>query len=599
MMRLLLTVLAAVIIAGAAAWAFPFPHGGGGPSNILVLVDASGNVRVDTAGNVMVAPARPPQTAPVPAILSVSLTGNGAFIPGISGAAGTAQATWTGIVGTITWTLQQSGTDHTGAACGTATSFTINSTTGTITSPAGATVSVTPCAVATASAGGVSGSPFVQRVVLQAGSVGSTTISPTPEQFAQGASAGTLIGTLSTMMSPPSLSFSGGSYTLSTSTPTCTSTNGANNSYVTIASVNQLEVSSGGSSAPAGNYQTCVHASIGSVSGGTSLPLTITSGSTVACDIGPPYTGSIPAAATQAGMTHCAYNYDFAQTSSWTDALGTHQWSNLSTWFTCSHASSGPYLWWHAGTGPCDTTHQNIITDSGVQVFALTFLASEGRSGGATNLLQNFGTGENGNREDPQRGQFYSEFTVKLSTVTPASDSNFAGLWDVSTFTNVVGWPCFVGTDQEFDQPSTDSGLGMPVWNHICGTASGDGSGPTTGNVNPINTSINTYGALVTMDGVSGTCCFAGVTYSSPGNIYGLPGSAFTGATGPDNMFSPNTSYLNTLMYTYMAPGENGGGANPNWVSDITVELYRYTIWECDGYNSHPCINNPVITTAP
>jgi hypothetical protein len=34
------------------------------------------------------------------------------------------------------------------------------------------------------------------------------------------------------------------------------------------------------------------------------------------------HAGSIPAAAAQAGFTHCAANYDFTQTQQWTDAVG-------------------------------------------------------------------------------------------------------------------------------------------------------------------------------------------------------------------------------------------------------------------------------------
>ena len=32
----------------------------------------------------------------------------------------------------------------------------------------------------------------------------------------------------------------------------------------------------------------------------------------IACDIGPNYTGAVPAAALAAGFTHCAANYDFS-----------------------------------------------------------------------------------------------------------------------------------------------------------------------------------------------------------------------------------------------------------------------------------------------
>lgn len=95
----------------------------------------------------------------------------------------------------------------------------------------------------------------------------------------------------------------------------------------------------------------------------TVVPVAPVAGS-VACDIGPSYTGSIPAAAAQAGFTHCAANYDFTQTQAFTDQLGTHTWSDLSSWFVCSNVTAAPYLWKFIGTTGCnDGTHQYITTD--------------------------------------------------------------------------------------------------------------------------------------------------------------------------------------------------------------------------------------------
>ena len=95
----------------------------------------------------------------------------------------------------------------------------------------------------------------------------------------------------------------------------------------------------------------------------------------IACDIGPAYTGQIPAAATQAGIIGCAANYDFTQTQSFTDNAGTHQWSNLSSWFTCNSNGGAPAILNFSGNVGCmDGVHQTITTDSGVQVLSLKYL---------------------------------------------------------------------------------------------------------------------------------------------------------------------------------------------------------------------------------
>lgn len=123
----------------------------------------------------------------------------------------------------------------------------------------------------------------------------------------------------------------------------------------------------------------------------------------IACDIGPSYIGSIPAAATQAGFTHCAANYDITQTQSFTDSAGTHQWSNLSTWFVCNRTLSNPYLWYFVGSVGCDTNHQNITTDGGVQVLALSYRLTDAQAGQWNNQIQNEVNGS----PNPLPEQFY------------------------------------------------------------------------------------------------------------------------------------------------------------------------------------------------
>jgi hypothetical protein len=96
-------------------------------------------------------------------------------------------------------------------------------------------------------------------------------------------------------------------------------------------------------------------------------------GYAIQCDYGPPYTGAIPANATQAGFTHCAANYDFTYTGSWTDSMGTHQWcagslpcslANMSSWLSCTgNGLAPPTLWYLTSGTPCDTNHVQIAVD--------------------------------------------------------------------------------------------------------------------------------------------------------------------------------------------------------------------------------------------
>jgi hypothetical protein len=320
-----------------------------------------------------------------------------------------------------------------------------------------------------------------------------------------------------------------------------------------------------------------------------------------ACDVGPNYIGSIPAAAAQAGFTHCAANYDFTQTSSFTDSNGNHQWSNLSSWRSCSGSASSPFIMGFNGDVPCDTNHQNITTDSGTQVLALSYFLTDEQAGHFGNSGVTFGP--NGS-STPYAVAYYIEMVVK--TTTSGICSNFCLVWDMSTFTNEGPTRCFVSQDSEFDQGGSGSGLGgtlgLASWNFPCGsTHGGGGTGPAVPVLFPVpsGTAYTTYGSLVTADNVSqyGAC-----DYSAPGAVSGLPASSWLSCVtstvgGPVGGFSP---FVNNL-YIYLAEGpQSAGQGGTNWTaSSHTTFIQRVTVWECSGYQTGQCYNNPVITTHP
>jgi hypothetical protein len=117
-----------------------------------------------------------------------------------------------------------------------------------------------------------------------------------------------------------------------------------------------------------------------------SLSVTVVPGpGSIACDIGPSYTGSIPAAAAKAGFTHCAANYDFTQTQSFTDSIGAHQWSNMSSWFSCTDTPGSWLLTNHWSDTACDTNHLNVTTDGGTEVLALSYYLTDAQAGKYSN----------------------------------------------------------------------------------------------------------------------------------------------------------------------------------------------------------------------
>jgi hypothetical protein len=97
------------------------------------------------------------------------------------------------------------------------------------------------------------------------------------------------------------------------------------------------------------------------------------SSSGIACDIGPNYTGNIPAAAQAVGYTHCAANYDFTNTAAYNSG-------NMSTWLSCPDSGAAGFQWYCTRPGssvfppPGDVT---LVNDGGVQAFQTTFTPAD------------------------------------------------------------------------------------------------------------------------------------------------------------------------------------------------------------------------------
>lgn len=340
-----------------------------------------------------------------------------------------------------------------------------------------------------------------------------------------------------------------------------------------------------------------------------SVTVTPSGGGSIACDIGPSYIGSIPAAAVQAGFTRCAANYDFTQTQSFTDNAGTHQWSNLSTWFSCAEDAGAPYLVYYAAATEgsnvgCDTPHYSITTDSGAQVFALTYYQSDANAGHYSAVLHTRGLASHPAVFNMAE-EYYIEYTMRLTTNNPYSSGGPA-YSDFSTFTNVQGNPCFVSTDMEWDQGQARTGVGQAWWNKDCaGGSSGFGICDAFPNCvtpdssdGPINTSVATWGNLTTGDGVNK---FASCNYNSAGAISGLPASAFGGCFWNTIIppFASTAAFRAAQpMLIYFESGPHRSAATVIPTSFATM-IQRFTVWECPNYATGACITNPVVTTAP
>jgi hypothetical protein len=328
----------------------------------------------------------------------------------------------------------------------------------------------------------------------------------------------------------------------------------------------------------------------------------------IACDIGPSYIGSMPAQATQAGFTHCAANYDFTQTQSFTDSVGTHQWSNLSSWFTCGRTP--PFLFTRADFSdvPCDTAHVNVISDGGTQVLALSYYLTDKNNNGYSNSLDTASVNGTTVVGTSFPSEIYIEQVIRVNSNNTCSSSCLA--YSLATFAPNFNLnnPCFVSGD--FDEMSGFAGdtldnTGLHLWNPTCGV-SGGVFGPSPPVESPQATSsYSTYGSLMTADNVSNfTLC----SNSGSGAVGGLPASAFKSCTSPFTVVPPSTApvFLARQMVQLWEGPESAGQGGSVWTgTQHTTYIQRVTVWVCPNptggsdWTTGQCYNNPVITTHP
>jgi hypothetical protein len=106
------------------------------------------------------------------------------------------------------------------------------------------------------------------------------------------------------------------------------------------------------------------------------LPPVVPSGGSIACAIGPNYTGSIPADAQTAGFTTCALNSDFS----------TPSFADITTWLAGPNCYNPPHpVWWNSDPGPGivnPCSDYSIVTDgSNGQVLDMRFTNADNSSG--------------------------------------------------------------------------------------------------------------------------------------------------------------------------------------------------------------------------
>jgi hypothetical protein len=317
----------------------------------------------------------------------------------------------------------------------------------------------------------------------------------------------------------------------------------------------------------------------------------------IACDIGPPYQGSVPAPAAAAGFTHCVANYDFTVVGG--------AFSNVNNFIDICGASS-PLLYDRTYTAfhqPC--SDYSIVNDSAngaPQALQVTYTQADKAAGNNTITFLGTTSGQ-GDPTPPGvwlKGGWYAEEVMRLTptTVNSSCSGNPPGaggcleadFWAYPVQGSCPGCP----NNLEFDFVEVYTGNDGTGTYASAGLASGGGSGvfPGIGNTAGGNTSFlttyNTYGSLNTVVNSGSGNNYSGCWYLNP-------------QTGAHSWSCVNTNIstqsFGTNMEFYLAEeGIQPGTALPYLLTDSTVLIQRATIFACGPAGaSTPCYTSSVV----
>ena len=350
----------------------------------------------------------------------------------------------------------------------------------------------------------------------------------------------------------------------------------------------QIVVAPGG--IPNCNTQT-VSVCAGNPSGSTPVcgSLTVMSGGSIACAVGPNFSGAVPAPAQAAGFNTCVMNSDFR----------TAGYSSPSSWLDCAGAAAPQWFKDADGNGstvPC--SRYSMVTDSAdgnAPVLQITYLPGDFVSTGNaySAMIRTAPFNGNGIITLPNAGvtlpeQFYVE--AKLRRVNFVSQTNnYFDFWSVSATPSSPYMEFdFIEMFNDTNNDSAGSNQDLSFFPEIHHANSTNIPGYD-------NTNYHVFGERVTMNssGSTSVCFYVDGTQlqSIAQNGWVLAGNCATGSW-------PNLSELQERLVVILQDGANASGLS----SPMTVNVEYVRIFGCSAWNTGgaagglACANTPIST---
>ena len=298
----------------------------------------------------------------------------------------------------------------------------------------------------------------------------------------------------------------------------------------------------------------------------------------IACDIGPNYSGPIPAGAQAKGFTHCAANYDFTSTANFTYNGNTYNYSNLLSWLGLCGGSNPP-LWYNTGynssASPCSDF--NIVSDGGSNALHMQWTATDAGNGAAGTLMTSNPGGYPGQGSEQPFTWPQGHYTEGKFRLSPATLTALPSDADIFTY---FGYTSF-SSNNYMEWDTYDFGTGGCVnWvkpgggNYFCG------NGTPWRTIDPSwsPTVYHTYGELAVSDG----------TANMQKCIY-YDGSLHTPCFGPFSIQSAPVVYAGRDNW-YFGLGDLQNITHPRTPS-TTMELWvkQITFWDCPSWRTQQC----------
>lgn len=318
----------------------------------------------------------------------------------------------------------------------------------------------------------------------------------------------------------------------------------------------------------------------------------------IACDVGPNYTGAIPGPALAMGFTTCL-NLDFTYTGAFSNRVGFTNgsgtvipagkiwtWADKTSWLNTAGAAFPLFTYGNGGT---DNNAFQIVNDGGTQ--ALLSLYNPGDNSPQINSLVYPNTNaffEEETRVDPLA---YQGVTTASNGEVIADFGFFALKPDGLAALEIdSGITCGVGTPANWTAGTACSGNGSFVWDNTGKAPHGQPGFPPCCGINIEDGNYHTTAMLVAASRTNNTVAYCGYYDKQRAD-----GKGFGPCWAPGYTNSGDACTFQTSVACYQM-GVNSIGAYVTAATQVTARHWvrRITIWTCSGWNtpSGPSLNS-------